>query len=51
MIKLRSPIYWEKRFNGQLNVLCYNCGVRYMTTFKKYEKNKSCPNCSYKLVD
>lgn len=51
MIKFRSPIYWEKKFNGQLSVLCQTCGVRYMTTFAKFKKNKECSDCVYKVVD
>ena len=51
MIKFRSPIYWEKKFNGQLSILCQNCGTRYMTTFAKFEKRKICSNCVYKVVD
>jgi len=49
MIKFRSPIYWESRFNGKVNKLCYICGVRYDTTFKKIEQNKDkCPTCMYR---
>jgi signal transduction histidine kinase len=40
MIKFRSPIYWEKKFNGRLSVLCQTCGSRYDTTFKKFERSK-----------
>lgn len=48
MIKFRSPIYWEHRFNGSVNKLCYTCGVRYETTFKKIESKKDkCPICYY----
>lgn len=51
MIKFRSPIYWESRFNGKVNKLCYICGVRYETTFKKIEKKRDkCPNCMYREV-
>ena len=51
MIKFRSPIYWEHKFNATLSILCQNCGVRFNTTFKKYERNKSCPRFMYKAVD
>ena len=51
MIKFRSPIYWEKKFNGQLSILCQTCGIRYMTTFTKFNKHKECPKCIYKVVD
>lgn len=51
MIKFRSPIYWEKKFNGQLSVLCQTCGIRYMTTFSKFKNHKECPKCIYKVVD
>lgn len=50
-LKFRSPIYWEYKFNGSLRVLCYKCGERFTTTFKKYERNKACPKCKYKLAD
>jgi predicted Zn-ribbon and HTH transcriptional regulator len=45
MIKFRSPIYWEKKISGQLNVVCRNCGSHYITTFEKFKENKACPNC------
>ena len=51
MIKFRSPIYWEKKFNGELSVLCQTCGIRYMTTFSKFKNHKECPKCIYKMVD
>lgn len=48
-LKFRSPIYWEYKFNGSVNKLCYTCGVRYDTTFKKIEKKKDkCPYCKYR---
>lgn len=51
MIKFRSPIYWEYKFNGALSILCQKCLVRYNTTFIKYKKNKNYPKCIYKVVD
>jgi formylmethanofuran dehydrogenase subunit E len=51
MIKFRSPIYWDKKINGELSVLCQTCGTRYMTTFTKFKNSKLCSDCVYKVVD
>lgn len=53
MIRFRSPIYWEPRMPKMIvSILCYQCGTRYETTYKKIEsKRNNCPNCMYKVVD
>lgn len=48
--KLNLPIF-KKNLGGYINILCQKCGSNYMTTFKKYNKDKSCPVCKFKLVD
>ena len=41
----------KKAQKGQLDILCHKCGHRYETTFERFSKDKSCPNCLHKLVD